>query len=127
MAKRRRRKTRKKQTRFPIEVFGVIIIFLSLLAIGQFGFMGIFTANILRALVGETYVILAGSFIILGIYLIFKGEWPNFFNRVTIGLTLTYLRSEEHTSELQSRFDLVCRLLLEKKNRRRYQASVMPH
>src|SRR5699024_8959840 len=27
-------------------------------------------------------------------------------------------RSEEHTSELQSRFDLVCRLLLEKKNDR---------
>src|SRR5437868_11985768 len=27
----------------------------------------------------------------------------------------TYIRSEEHTSELQSRFDLVCRLLLEKK------------
>src|SRR5699024_12782886 len=26
-----------------------------------------------------------------------------------------YGRSEEHTSELQSRFDLVCRLLLEKK------------
>src|SRR5699024_11268961 len=25
-------------------------------------------------------------------------------------------QSEEHTSELQSRFDLVCRLLLEKKN-----------
>src|SRR5690349_23442152 len=28
------------------------------------------------------------------------------------------LRSEEHTSELQSRRDLVCRLLLEKKNTR---------
>src|SRR5699024_11928345 len=28
---------------------------------------------------------------------------------------LELLRSEEHTSELQSRFDLVCRLLLEKK------------
>src|SRR5699024_11928988 len=28
---------------------------------------------------------------------------------------LTVFRSEEHTSELQSRFDLVCRLLLEKK------------
>src|SRR5207249_9513503 len=26
-----------------------------------------------------------------------------------------FMRSEEHTSELQSRFDLVCRLLLEKK------------
>src|SRR5438067_9772354 len=28
-------------------------------------------------------------------------------------------RSEEHTSELQSRFDLVCRLLLEKKKKTR--------
>src|SRR2546428_1606689 len=28
------------------------------------------------------------------------------------------VRSEEHTSELQSRSDLVCRLLLEKKNTR---------
>src|SRR2546422_3291520 len=28
-----------------------------------------------------------------------------------------YLRSEEHTSELQSRLHLVCRLLLEKKKR----------
>src|SRR5699024_4904624 len=30
-------------------------------------------------------------------------------------LTPNHQRSEEHTSELQSRFDLVCRLLLEKK------------
>src|SRR5438309_4581398 len=29
------------------------------------------------------------------------------------------VRSEEHTSELQSQFHLVCRLLLEKKNRSR--------
>src|SRR5207249_8854236 len=28
-------------------------------------------------------------------------------------------RSEEHTSELQSRFDLVCRLLLEKKKKKK--------
>src|SRR5207249_5185015 len=31
------------------------------------------------------------------------------------GAAMVVLRSEEHTSELQSRFDLVCRLLLEKK------------
>src|SRR5438067_9480508 len=30
------------------------------------------------------------------------------------------VRSEEHTSELQSRFDLVCRLLLEKKKRNKH-------
>src|SRR5438034_5294067 len=32
-------------------------------------------------------------------------------------------RSEEHTSELQSHSDLVCRLLLEKQNRRRKHAA----
>src|SRR5690349_23303087 len=33
------------------------------------------------------------------------------------------LRSEEHTSELQSRRDLVCRLLLEKKKKRTLQCE----
>src|SRR3712207_8571766 len=35
-----------------------------------------------------------------------------------------YRRSEEHTSELQSRQYLVCRLLLEKKNNRRVNLPV---
>src|SRR5699024_11914330 len=34
-------------------------------------------------------------------------------------------RSEEHTSELQSRFDLVCRLLLEKKKINRTQEHLI--
>src|SRR5206468_5156082 len=33
-------------------------------------------------------------------------------------------RSEEHTSELQSRSDLVCRLLLEKKNKKNTDVDV---
>src|SRR2546428_10075240 len=41
-----------------------------------------------------------------------------------VGHALTY-RSEEHTSELQSRSDLVCRLLLEKK--KNYQRSPHKH
>src|SRR5699024_11396463 len=48
---------------------------------------------------------------------------------------LTPQRSEEHTSELQSRFDLVCRLLLEKKKknktkthrRREYKTDMQRH
>src|SRR5438067_4361571 len=35
-------------------------------------------------------------------------------------------RSEEHTSELQSRFDLVCRLLLEKK-KQTLQSTAYPN
>src|SRR2546428_8089536 len=39
----------------------------------------------------------------------------------TVGVAVMQAaRSEEHTSELQSRSDLVCRLLLEKNNRRAY-------
>src|SRR2546429_7357633 len=34
-----------------------------------------------------------------------------------------FMRSEEHTSELQSRLHLVCRLLLEKKKTQSYHAT----
>src|SRR5438094_5427324 len=38
---------------------------------------------------------------------------------------LEYHRSEEHTSELQSPYDLVCRLLLEKKKKKRSNSGLM--
>src|SRR5699024_11891130 len=46
--------------------------------------------------------------------------WENIKNELDrkikeTGHSNVSFRSEEHTSELQSRFDLVCRLLLEKK------------
>src|SRR3989442_5152803 len=46
------------------------------------------------------------------------GPQADRFTRAGIGALLggAYARSEEHTSELQSRPHLVCRLLLEKKN-----------
>src|SRR5699024_11717313 len=50
-----------------------------------------------------------------------KSNSPSINNRARYGhSSATALRSEEHTSELQSRFDLVCRLLLEKKNYHSY-------
>src|SRR3989440_6097622 len=39
---------------------------------------------------------------------------------------ITLTRSEEHTSELQSRSDLVCRLLLEKKKKRTIRTKQRP-
>src|SRR5438874_7445926 len=44
-----------------------------------------------------------------------KGRWPP--------RTRSFCRSEEHTSELQSRRDLVCRLLLEKKSLLAYRSQ----
>src|SRR5207249_8242848 len=42
-------------------------------------------------------------------------------------LALHLGRSEEHTSELQSRFDLVCRLLLEKKKAAPERTGTLAH
>src|SRR5438034_7969914 len=39
-------------------------------------------------------------------------------------LTVWYTRSEEHTSELQSHSDLVCRLLLEKKKKKQTKQKI---
>src|SRR5437667_7366407 len=39
----------------------------------------------------------------------------------------SHLRSEEHTSELQSHHDLVCRLLLEKKNKKMQSDRTFNH
>src|SRR5260370_26657110 len=45
---------------------------------------------------------------------------------IAAGLPLLALRSEEHTSELQSHLNLVCRLLLEKKKIRGDRWFVCP-
>src|SRR2546429_2561209 len=44
-----------------------------------------------------------------------EGTWTDILRRGACALAPHSPRSEEHTSELQSRLHLVCRLLLEKK------------
>src|SRR5690606_41312220 len=63
-----------------------------------------------------THIILAAvilPFILYTSYRALIGEYPKHKK-------LAKIRSEEHTSELQSRENLVCRLLLEKKKKRRH-------
>src|SRR2546427_8384443 len=45
-------------------------------------------------------------------------HWLASLDRTTMHLRLNCTRSEEHTSELQSQSNLVCRLLLEKKKKK---------
>src|SRR2546422_6066174 len=47
-------------------------------------------------------------------------------SNVFCGIVASSRRSEEHTSELQSRLHLVCRLLLEKKNSHRDRLQAPP-
>src|SRR2546429_1878904 len=46
---------------------------------------------------------------------------PACTNRKMLSINSSTSRSEEHTSELQSRLHLVCRLLLEKKKKNTYK------
>src|SRR3712207_8259773 len=50
-------------------------------------------------------------------FLTLPGDVGRFIFSLPVVLTCSLVRSEEHTSELQSRQYLVCRLLLEKKTK----------
>src|SRR5688572_16955883 len=52
------------------------------------------------------------------IHLRTKEDFVSGISQSILRLGLTYYRSEEHTSELQSQSNLVCRLLLEKKKKK---------
>src|SRR5437868_5210156 len=94
---------RRKQTTIPKllrEMAALLIFLVALLIVLSVGY------HAERELKG----LLAGSGI-AALILGFAGQ--NLLGGLVAGITLQ--RSEEHTSELQSRFDLVCRLLLEKK------------
>src|SRR5690554_7761483 len=65
----------------------------------------------IKASSGANYSTLKSNLKELSLY----GDW---LAKENLTLKLAYLRSEEHTSELQSRPHLVCRLLLEKKKKK---------
>src|SRR3712207_7173100 len=75
---------------------------------------------VFRVCHGNIFLSLPRGYVLIevGIQLIFVFEYGSFFHRRNgkFHLHVSFVqRSEEHTSELQSRQYLVCRLLLEKK------------
>src|SRR5204863_8505274 len=84
------------------------------------------TASKLRPLSTASFCTIAAVDGLAGMYIVPAGYWRPLavtgdFNQYTSSVAVNRLlkanRSEEHTSELQSRRDLVCRLLLEKKKK----------
>src|SRR2546426_9236369 len=73
---------------------------------------------------GASLTVLAPQIAMLGAVLGVAFTVGSDADRAAIALTLT--RSEEHTSELQSPCNLVCRLLLEKKKNRRAHYDPLP-
>ncbi|WP_080146816.1 FtsK/SpoIIIE family DNA translocase [Marinilactibacillus piezotolerans] len=87
---RKRGRPKKKQKKISSELIGVILLLVNFLAIGQFGFVGRFFANLGRFFVGETYIVVSIAVIGIGSYLIIKGKSPNFKNPRWLGGVLLF-------------------------------------
>lgn len=86
-----RKRGRKKKKNYSTEVLGIIIIFISVLAIGEFGFVGQFFANIIRVFVGETYQLLGVLIGILGVHYLFRGDHPKLNTKRFFGSMLLFV------------------------------------
>lgn len=91
MAKRKKRKT-KKQMQFrrmvQFEVGALILLTLSIITIANLGLVGHVLVSFCRLLFGEWYMILPIGGVILSVVLMWKRDWPDFFNRYLIGIYL---------------------------------------
>ena len=89
MAKKKKRKQElKEQPKFVIELFGLLLIFLSIVGICKFGILGNFLKSFAAFLIGEWYVFLFIISIFIGINMIVKREKVNFFSTKLVGVYL---------------------------------------
>ena len=88
MAKKKRKKdTGKKKFEHWNEIIGLVLIIVCVLSIvpEPMGFIGQIGASFAMFLIGTGYQILLLVFLLLGFYLIYKREWPDFFTTRLIG------------------------------------------
>ena len=86
MAKKKKRKETKKDTGYLIELKGMLLILIAIIGICKFGIVGAFIGHFAAFFVGVAYNILLAVLFIVGIYMIVKRDYPNFFSSKLIGI-----------------------------------------
>ncbi len=87
MAKKKQKKdSEKKKFEYSNEVIGIILILSAIIGIGGYGPAGNFIRSFAVFLVGNIYIFLLVSVLLLGGYLIVKRKSPDFFSLRWIGL-----------------------------------------
>lgn len=89
MAKKKKRKDIKKSKfEFQNEMIGLILLVISILSIPPepLGFVGRFFASFAMFLVGTSYQVLLIVTLIVGLYILIKRKWPDFFTTKLIGI-----------------------------------------
>ncbi len=87
MAKKKsRKKSKNTGFEYSAELYGVLLVLAAILGIGKYGPIGKLIASFGVFLVGSGYGIFLVVMFIIGVYLILKREFPNFFTTKLIGL-----------------------------------------
>ena len=89
MAKRKRKKTKKKQKiEISAEIYAIFLIILAILGLGKLGPVGKLIASFSLFLTGSLYFVTLGVLLLIGIYVLFKREWPEIFSTKMFGMYL---------------------------------------
>lgn len=86
MAKKKKRKETKKDSGYLIELKGMLLLLISIIGICKFGIVGAFICHFAAFFVGVAYNILLAVIFIIGLYMIVKRDYPNFFSSKLIGI-----------------------------------------
>ena len=90
-ANRKNKNKKKTEESLSWVVTGIVLIMVAILALLRFGWLGKELANLLRLLIGDSYL-LGGAFLaILGLVMLIYGQPPRFGFKRTSGLILAYL------------------------------------
>ncbi len=90
MAKRKNKKATSKFAH-SAELYGVLFVLCAILGIGKYGPVGRLIASFSLFLVGSLYIPLLVVVLIIGVYLVIKRDWPDFFTTKLLGIYLAVL------------------------------------
>lgn len=119
MGKRKKKKETKQKFEYSIELYGILLILIGVLGICGYGPCGKLICAFFAFLFGSLYLVPLIGIILLGVYIIFKKEYPFFFNSKLLGIYLivigclmvfhlTYMENiRESTSILKETFNEV--------------------
>ncbi|MBQ6498230.1 MAG: DNA translocase FtsK [Bacilli bacterium] len=88
MAKRRRRRKRKQSLEISVSLYAVLFIIAAIFGILKLGPAGRIIASCSMFFTGSLYMIFLVILLILGVYSLFKGDWPEFFSTKMLGIYL---------------------------------------
>ena len=91
MAKRKRKKETKTKFSLSIEVYGIILILLGVLGICGYGPCGKLICAFFAFLFGSLYLVPLVLIILIGLYVLFNKEYPDFLSSKIIGLSLVII------------------------------------